>query len=32
LKESNGEQCADPGAARIPELSWQQEPLRKNPV
>jgi len=23
-------QCADPGAALIPELSWQQEPLRKN--
>ena len=21
---------ADPGAALIPELSWQQEPLRKN--
>ena len=23
-------QCAYPGAALIPDLSWQQEPLRKN--
>ena len=30
LQELYCEQCADPGAARIPDLSWQQEPLRKN--
>ena len=30
LQEFGCEQCADPGAALIPELSWQQEPLRKN--
>ena len=29
LQELYCEQCADPGAARIPDLSWQQEPLRK---
>jgi len=30
LQEYYCGQCADPGAALIPELSWQQEPLRKN--
>ena len=30
LQEFNCEQCADPGAALITNLSWQQEALRKN--
>ena len=30
LQELDCGQCAYPGAALIPELSWQQEPLRKN--
>jgi hypothetical protein len=30
LQEFNCEQCANPGAALIPDLSWQQEPLCKN--
>ena len=30
LQDFKCKQCADPGAARIPDLSWQQEPLRKN--
>jgi hypothetical protein len=30
LQEFNCGQCADPGAALIPDLSRKQEPLRKN--
>ena len=30
LQEFYCKQCANPGAALIPELSWQQEPLCKN--
>jgi len=30
LQEFNCRQCEDPGAACIPELSWQQDALCKN--
>jgi len=32
LQNSDCKRCGYPGAARIPDLSRQQEPLRKNPV